>query len=190
MGSAVEFTKEYDEYLLILEMSTSAVAVKRVPLYMKLIILIKQREWPEQNIQLFSSTITLLKQRIFCQITILNRLVKLGFPLDWTFSRLWKCPLFFTQGFKEKFKSTLIHVFHYCLLSKRVYNWQVRLPLISFLPSEIMQCWNPGLPLFCSHWRELYDLSNKDRSSILTEHRYSGHTSHRNAQINNEENIN
>ena len=41
MSSAVEFTKEYDEYLLILEKSTSAVAVKRVPFYMKLCNLTK-----------------------------------------------------------------------------------------------------------------------------------------------------
>ena len=51
MGSAVEFTKEYDEYLLILQMSTSAVTVKRVLFYMKLCHLTKHRESPEENIQ-------------------------------------------------------------------------------------------------------------------------------------------
>ena len=61
MGSAVEFTKEYDEYLLILQMSTSAVTVKRVLFYMKLCHLTKHRESPEENIQvqLFSPTIKL-----------------------------------------------------------------------------------------------------------------------------------
>ena len=68
MGSAVEFTKEYDEYLLILQMSTSAVTVKRVLFYMKLCHLTKHRESSEENIQvqLFSPTIKLWKQRVYC----------------------------------------------------------------------------------------------------------------------------